>query len=54
MPYSKNAISSKNEDMLMENEYYKKYYEQKQKIKERYPTDLWYRPQGANQSLNHD
>ena len=52
MPYSKNAISSKNEDMLMENEYYKKYYEQKQKIKERYPQDLWERPNGSKNALN--
>jgi hypothetical protein len=54
MPYGKNAISSVNEEMLLENKYYKKYFEQKQKIQERYPKDLWDRPSGAKQSLNHN
>lgn len=52
MNYPKNLISSKNQEMLMENEYYKKYYEQKQKIKERYPEDLWERPNGSKNALN--
>lgn len=55
-PYKKVLISSKNADLLLENEYYQKYQIQKQKIKDRYPEDLWNRPIGLarNRKLNYN
>ena len=52
----KSLISTVNEDMLLENKYYKRYNKQKQKIKDKYPKDLWNRPIGLarNRKLNYD
>lgn len=52
----KSLISTVNGDMLLENEYYQKYNIQKQKIKDKYPEDLWNRPIGEarNRKLNYN
>ena len=52
----KSLISTVNEDMLLENKYYKRYNKQKQKIKDKYHEDLWNRPIGLarNRKLNYD
>lgn len=52
----KSLISSKNQDMLLENKYYERYNKEKQKIKDKYPEDLWYRPigQARNRKLNYN
>lgn len=54
-----NPISSINEDLLLENKYYKEFLKEKEKIKEKYPQDLWDRPHGLKQNNklkynNHD
>ena len=37
---------------LKQNKNYLKYWEKKQKIKEKYPQDLWIRPNGSKNALN--
>ena len=37
---------------LKENKDYLKYWEKKQKIKEKYPQELWNRPSGSKNTLN--
>jgi hypothetical protein len=37
---------------LKENKDYLKYWKKKQKIKEKYPKDLWIRPTGSKNALN--
>lgn len=46
------AISAENDSLRLENKYYKRFLKQKEKIKEKYPEDLWFRPSGSKNTLN--
>lgn len=43
-PYHKNPVSAKNEELMFENKYYKRYLIKKEKIKSKYPPSLWENP----------